>query len=45
MAGVREILLYGFSAMIVLVVAKLAAPTIQKIPLVGEPVANLFVFA
>lgn len=45
MAGVREILLYGASAWVFLIFLKLAAPTIQKLPLIGPPVANLAAFA
>lgn len=44
MAGVREIMVYTLSAMVGFIFLKLAAPTIQKLPIVGEPVANLIAF-
>ena len=41
MSTTREIMLYGFSAIIVIVMVKLAAPTIAKVPIIGQPVANI----
>ena len=45
MASIRELMLYGASAWVFLIFLKLAAPTIQKIPLIGNPVAKLAAFA
>jgi hypothetical protein len=44
MASIREMLLYGFSAMVVIICGKLAAPGLAGVPIIGQPIANLFAF-
>lgn len=42
MDAVREIMIIGVASMVFIIIAKMAAPTIDKIPVVGPPIANLF---
>jgi hypothetical protein len=42
MDAVREILIMGAAAMVFIIVGKMAAPTIDRIPVIGSPLANLF---
>lgn len=41
MDAVREIIIMGVAAMVFVIIAKMAAPGIDKVPIIGPPFANL----